>query len=109
VVYQNVTTNTVVGDFQLEQQRTGLMRTNIATHHFTNFERLIYAIMDDDVATIDRLGIPLEELASLEFEGNANILNFAIEQERISIVLHLADLTNNRPEVRRKLLEHRFR
>ena len=86
-----------------------MARTNIATHHFTNFERLIFAITDDDVATIDRLGIPLEDLASFEFESNANILNFAIEQERINIVQHLAVLTKNRPDMRKKLLEHRFR
>ena len=85
------------------------MRTNIATHHFTNLERLVFAITDDDVATLDRLAIPLEELSKIEFENNANILNFAIEHERLNIVLHLANLTKHRPEIRSKLLEHRFR
>lgn len=72
-------------------------------------ERLIFAISDDDVATIERLAIPLEDLAKMEFENNANILNFAIEQERVAIVQHLAHLTRFRPEIRKKLLEHKFR
>ena len=76
------------------------MRTNIATHHFSNLERLVFAITDDDVATIDRLAIPLEDLAKIEFENNANILNFAIEYERVNIVVHLANLTQHRPEIR---------
>ena len=92
-----------------DHQNNGLARTNIATHHFTNFERLIFAITDDDVFTIDRLGIPLEDLASFEFENNANILNFAIEHERVNIVLHLAKLTKDKPEIRKKLLEHPYR
>lgn len=99
-VYHNITTHTVVGDIAIEPQNGGLARTNIATHHFTNLERLVFAITDDDVATIDRLAIPLEDLAKLEFENNANILNFAIEHERVNIVLHLAHMTRNRPEIR---------
>ena len=85
------------------------MRTNIATQNFSSLERLIFAITDDDVSTFDRLGIPLEDLANLEFEGGANVLNFAIENERIAIVQHLAVLTKERPMIRRSLLEHRFR
>ena len=42
-----------------------MLRTNIATQHFTNYERLIFAITDDDVATFDRLNIPLADLANL--------------------------------------------
>jgi len=37
--------------------------TNIATMHFTSFERLIFAISDDDIVTFDRLAIPIEEIA----------------------------------------------
>ena len=99
----------MVGDIAIDTQAEGLARTNIATHHFTNFERLVFAISDDDVATLDRLSIPLEDLVKLEFDNNANILNFAIEQERINIVIHLAYLTKNRPDIRKKMLEHRFR
>lgn len=81
----------MVGDILTGEHHPGtLARTNIATLHFSNFERLIFAITDDDVATIDRLGIPLEDLARFEFDNNANILNFAIEHERVNIVLHLA-------------------
>ena len=46
----------------------------------------MFAITDDDTATFDRLNIPLDEVASLEFDGGLNILNFAIEQERILMV-----------------------
>ena len=70
-----------------EIENPGLLaRTNIATHHFSSFERLVFAITDDDTATFDRLNIPLDEVASLEFDGGLNILNFAIEQERILMV-----------------------
>ena len=71
---------------QIEVSRQGMLQTNIGTQHFTHFERLIYAITDDDIATLDRLEIPIEDLVSLEFEGQANILNYAIEQERVNIV-----------------------
>lgn len=107
-IYQN-TTMCALGSELTHDRPDGVLRTNIATHHFTNFERLIYAVMDDDAATIDRLAIPLEELACFEFEDGANILNFAIEQERVNIVLHLAQLTSNKPDIRKKLLQHKFR
>ena len=100
-----VTTNTI----DMVEHPSTLIRTNIATYHFSNFERLIFAITDDDIATFDRLNIPLEDLTSFEFENGSNILNFAIEQERVHIVLHLANLTQNRPELRDKLLKHRYR
>ena len=106
--YHHIVAKTVVGELAIDEQ-TGLQRTNIATHHFTNLERLMFAISDDDVSTIERLAIPLEDLVKLEFENNANILNFAIDQERVAIVVHLAYMTRHRPEIRRKLLEHRFR
>lgn len=69
----------------------------------------MFAITDDDIVTFDRLGIPLEDLVNLEFEGGTNVLNFAIENERSNIVAHLAELTEEKPEMRKKLLEHRFR
>ena len=84
------------------------MRTNIATQHFSSFERLIFAITDDDISTFDRLQIPLDEIVRFEIDGGLNILNFAIEQERINIVKHLAKLTKPHPDLRKCLLEHRF-
>ncbi len=83
-------------------------RPNIATHNFSNFERLIFAITDDDVATFDRLGMQIEDVANLEFDAGACVLNFAIEQERIAMVYHLAHLTKNKPHIRAQLVEHRF-
>ena len=53
--------------------------TNIATYHFSNFERLIFAITDDDVATLDRLGFTAQELAKIELDEGLNVLNLAIE------------------------------
>ena len=90
------------------QQLSNIIRTNIGTHHFTSYERLIIAVTDDDVVALERLAIPLEELSSMEFEGGHNILNFAIEQERVAIVKHLASATTYRPEIREKLLNHRY-
>lgn len=60
------------------------------------------------MATFDRLGIPIEQVASFEFDGGTNVLNFAIEQERINMVNHLAQLTKDKPSVRQRLIEHRF-
>ena len=56
-----------------------MARTNIATHHFNSYERLIIAISDDDVTTMDKMAIPLEDLARIEFDGGANVLNLAID------------------------------
>ena len=40
----------------------------------------------------------------MELEGGFNVLNFAIEQERVNIVKHLASLTADKPEQRQMLL-----
>jgi hypothetical protein len=93
----------------VENQSVARTITNIATQHFSNIERLMFAITDDDVATFDRLNLHLEDLANLEFDGGTNVLNFAIENERSNIVEHLAKLTAQRPDIRKKLLEHKFR
>lgn len=92
-----------------DANKTTCIRTMIATQNFSSIERLIFAITDDDTVTFDRLGVPLEDLANLEFEGGANVLNFAIEHERPNIMAHLAKLTEEKPIIRKKLLEHRFR
>ena len=42
-----------------------------------------------------------------ELDGGLNVLNFAIEQERISIVKYLAKLTEGEPKLRKLILEHR--
>ena len=55
------------------------MSVHIATQHFTSFERLIFAITDDDVQTFDRLAIPIQDIVEFELEGGLNLLNFAIE------------------------------
>ena len=50
--------------------------------------------------SFDKLGIPIEKLPSLMFEQGLNILNLAIEHERINIVLHLDTITQAYPKVR---------
>ena len=92
----------------VETDGANLARTNIATHHFSNLERLLFAIYDDDATMFDKMGIPLEDLAKIELDDGANVLNMAIDQERLNIILHLADLTKHRPEIREKLLTHQF-
>lgn len=55
-------------------------RTHIvATQVFTNFERMLLAISDDDVATFDKLEIPIQDIVRFELDGGLNVLNFAIE------------------------------
>ena len=49
----------------------------------TKVDRLIYAIRDDDVETFKKLGVPFEEYINLSFDHGMNILNFAIDQERM--------------------------
>ena len=48
-------------------------------------------------------------MPSINFEQGLNILNFAIENERINIVVHLDSITKAYPEIRRELIEHKFR
>ena len=92
---------------QFDQNLIGAGRTIIATQHFLSFERLILAITDDDVLTFSQLGLPLHEIVKFELEGGFNVLNLAIDQERISIVRHLAKITADDLELRDRLIEHR--
>ena len=41
----------------------------------------------------------MEELSKLKFDNDLNILNFAIDQERVNIVKHLATITADRPTI----------
>ena len=44
----------------VEYTRTMMGRTHIiATQVFTVYERMIFAITDDDVANFDKLGVPI--------------------------------------------------
>ena len=92
--------------FEIVGESQAILKTNIGTHHFTSYERLIFAITDDDIVTFDRLQIPLEDLVVIEFECNMNVLNFAIEHERVAICEHLSALTEGRPDLRERLLTH---
>lgn len=69
----------------------------------------MFAINDDDWQTLEALPISLEELVQIQFENGGNILNFAIDNERVAIVQHLAKMTEGRPDLKRELIEHRFR
>ena len=68
-------------------------------------EKLIVAIAEDDVCRLQECGYGAAELADLVFEGGMNVLNLAIEQERISIVEYLAMIYPGRPE-RQKLVDN---
>ena len=70
--------------------------------------RLIIAITDDDSAHFEKLNLTPEDLLSYRMEGEMNILNFAIDQERSSIIKFLASVTANKPEFQRKLSSNRF-
>ena len=74
----------------------------------TKVDRLIYAIRDDDVETFKKLGVPFEEYINLSFDFGMNILNFAIDQERMSIINYLAIVTADNPELQKKLATNRF-
>ena len=74
----------------------------------SKIDRLIYAISDDDVDTFKSLEVPFDEYINLEFDFGMNILNFAIDQERTSIIKFLASVTADKPEFQRKLSSNRF-
>ena len=80
----------------------------MGSENFTGGERLIFAISDDDVEMFNKLKVPVDELAYLRFDTNLNILNFAIEQERINIMKHLAVITADRPDIQQALVTHKY-
>ena len=88
-----------------------ISENNPSSHsaNFENLQRLIFAIIDDDVESFDKLSIPIEKLPSLMFEQGLNILNLAIEHERVNMVLHLDSITKNHPKIREDLLKHKIR
>ena len=51
------------------------------------------AITDDDVTAFNKQNFSVDELVNMRFDKMMNILNFAIDQERVNIVDHLAKLT----------------
>lgn len=76
-----------------------LQPTYMGSDNFTTEERMIFAITDDDVDTFSKLSISLDDLANLRFDTDLNVLNFAIDQERVSIVKYLALITAERPDI----------
>ena len=58
--------------------------------------------------TFKSLEVPFDEYINLEFDFGMNILNFAIDQERTSIIKFLASVTADKPEFQRKLSSNRF-
>ena len=71
----------------------------MATSNFSPKERLIFAITDDDVETFKKHRLSLDDIINLRFEQMMNILNFAIDQERVGIVAHLVEITKDRPDL----------
>ena len=58
--------------------------------------------------TFKKLGVPFEEYMNLSFDHGMNILNFAIDQERMEIINYLAIITADNPELQKKLSANRF-
>ena len=81
---------------------------HMATSNFSPSERLILAITDDDVAAFRQQNFALEEIAHMRFERMMNILNFAIDQERVNIVDHLARITKDTPDLQQHLVNYKF-
>ena len=81
---------------------------HMATSNFSPSERLILAITDDDVAAFRQQNFALEEIAHMRFERMMNILNFAIDQERVNIVAHLARITKDTPDLQQHLVNYKF-
>ena len=79
----------------------------MGSDNFTGGERLLFAITDDDVETFMKLKVPVEELPYLRFDTDMNILNFAIDMERTNIVMHLAAITSDRPDIQQDLVSHK--
>lgn len=81
---------------------------HMATANFSPSERLILAITDDDVAAFRQQNFALDEIISMRFDRMMNILNFAIDQERVNIVAHLARATKDRPDLQEHLTNYKF-
>ena len=82
--------------------------TQMGTTLSTPGKRLMIAITDDDPVNFARQGFTPEELQSMYLEGDMNILNFAIDNERIEIVKYLATIASKFPEFKAELINHRF-
>ena len=76
--------------------------------NFSPSERLVLAITDDDVAAFKQQNFSVEELVSMRFDKMMNILNFAVDQERVNIVDHLAKLTQGRDDLKKELVDYKF-
>lgn len=69
---------------------------------------LIPLIEMDDVAELDRRSYNLEELATLRFAKDMNILNLAIDKEAVKIVQHLARKLKGKETLKNQLLYYRY-
>ena len=65
---------------------------HMESSNFSPSERLVLAITDDDVTAFKKQNFSVDELVNMRFDKMMNILNFAIDQERVNIVDHLAKL-----------------
>ena len=58
--------------------------------------------------TFEKLNITPEDLLSYRMEGEMNILNFAIDNERVEIIRYLAKLSKRFYEFGQELVNYRF-
>lgn len=64
--------------------------------------------MDDDAEAIENCGMTVDELCSLMFEQDMNILNLAIDKESERILEYLCEVLKTRPNIKNCLVNNTF-
>lgn len=67
---------------------------------------MLVAVGEDDVNKLRSYDFKPEELVHLRFEEGMNVLNLAIDQMRIKIVMYLATIMND--QQKETLVEHTY-
>jgi len=64
------------------------------------------AIAEDDTTKLQSLQIPAKQLISRRFDDGMNVLNLAIDQQRVNIVQYLASTLSEQDK--QSLMRHRY-
>jgi regulator of sigma D len=72
----------------------------------TEEQTLLIAIAEDDVTKFQQVAFSLDQILSLKFEGEMNVLNLAIDSQSTQIVSFLGASLNK--VMKEKLTEHEF-
>ena len=81
-----------------EKSSQKMSNTQMGTTFSCPNKRLIIAISDDDPKNFAKLNFSMEDLANVRIEDDMNILNFAIDNERVEIIKYLGQLAKEYPE-----------